>query len=173
MKLTLETERLILRPFEPEDAEAMFNGWASDTVVTKYLTWNAHTSIDETKYLLALWEKEYEQPERLNFAVVLKSEGRLIGGIDVVRYEDGMPVIGYDLSKAYWNNGFATEACRCLIDYLFAHGYSAVRIDAMAENIGSNRVILKCGGVLQETVEDYVKLKNRTVQLNRYIVRAK
>ena len=36
MKLTLETERLILRPFREDDAEAMFNGWASDPEVTKY-----------------------------------------------------------------------------------------------------------------------------------------
>lgn len=42
MKLTLETDRLLLRPFSVDDAEAMFNGWASDPEVTKYLTWNTH-----------------------------------------------------------------------------------------------------------------------------------
>ena len=49
MKLTLETKRLILRPFTIDDAGEMFCGWASDPEVTKYLTWNTHKSIEETK----------------------------------------------------------------------------------------------------------------------------
>ena len=38
MKIVLETERLILRPFEMNDATAMFNNWTSDDEVTKYVT---------------------------------------------------------------------------------------------------------------------------------------
>ena len=57
MKLTLETERLILRPFEKEDAEAIFYGWASDPEVTRYLTWDTHESIEMTRALLEMWEK--------------------------------------------------------------------------------------------------------------------
>ena len=83
MKLTLETKRLLLRPFREEDAEAVFYGWASDPEVTRYLTWNTHENIETTKYVLGEWLKEYEQPERLNFAIELKSTGQLIGGIDV------------------------------------------------------------------------------------------
>lgn len=45
----LETERLILRQFESTDAEAMYNNWASDSEVTKYLMWQAHKSIEESK----------------------------------------------------------------------------------------------------------------------------
>lgn len=173
MFLTLETERLGLRPFSLDDAEAMFSGWASDDEVTKYLTWTTHTSIEQTKALLARWVAEYEQPERLNFAIVLKEEDRLIGGIDVVRYVDGMPVIGYNLARAYWGRGIMTEACKRVLEYLFSQGYAAVKIDAMVENIGSNRVIQKCGGVLVKTEEDYHPLKDRTVSVNRYIVKAK
>ncbi len=172
MKLTLETERLILRPFREDDAEDMFYGWASDDEVTKYLTWNTHKNIDTTKYVLALWIKEYEQPERLNFAIVLKSENKLIGGIDVVGYDNGIPVIGYNLAQKYWNHGYMTEACQCLLNYLFSNGYAEVKIDAMAENIGSNRVIQKCGGILVKTEENFVPLKNRTVLINRYIVKS-
>ena len=40
----LTTERLVLRPFRADDAEAMFNNWASDPEVTKYLTWTPHKS---------------------------------------------------------------------------------------------------------------------------------
>ncbi len=168
MKLTLTTDRLILRPFEETDAQAMFEGWASDDEVTKYLTWPTHQSIEDTRWVLGLWVREYEQPERINFAIVLKSEGKLIGGIDVVGYENGIPVIGYNLSRAYWNKGYMTEACRCVLDYLFSQGFEKVRIDAMTENIGSNRVIQKCGGVLLETAEEERPMKQDTVLVNRY-----
>ncbi|MBQ3482481.1 MAG: GNAT family N-acetyltransferase [Oscillospiraceae bacterium] len=172
MKLTLETERLILRPFRVEDAEAMFTGWASDGEVTKYLTWCPHKSVEDTKALLARWVAEYEKPERLNLAIVLKEENRLIGGIDVVGYDGGRPVIGYNLARAYWNRGYMTEACGRLLAYLFSQGFEEVLISAMIENIGSQRVIEKCGGELVGTKEDYLPLKDKTVTINNYVVKA-
>ena len=173
MKLTLETERLILRPFDIDDAEDMFYGWANDAEVAKYVNWKPHKNVDETRALLSYWVSEYEKPQRLNFAIVLKSENRLIGGIDVVDYENNIPVIGYNISKAYWNNGYMTEACKCLLNYLLSQGFSEVKIDAVVENIGSNRVIQKCGGVLIKTEETSVPLKNSTAMVNRYVVKLK
>ena len=64
MRIELETERLRLRPFREDDAEAMFYGWANDPEVTKYLTWDVHESIDVTRYVLKMWVDEYEQPDR-------------------------------------------------------------------------------------------------------------
>ena len=46
---TIETERLILRQFKSEDADAMFKNWANDEEVTKYLTWPPHGTVDVTK----------------------------------------------------------------------------------------------------------------------------
>ena len=171
MKLTLETDRLLLRPFTMDDAEAMFSGWASDPEVTKYLTWNMHPNIEVTKMILKQWIEQYDKPERLNFAIERKADGALIGGIDVVGYLDGIPVIGYNLAKKYWNQGYMTEACRKLLEYLFSQGYTEVRIDAMVDNIGSNRVIQRCGGVFIGAEDDYLPMKNKTVKINRYIVK--
>lgn len=173
MKCFLETERLYLRPFELSDAKAMFEGWTSDPEVSRYLTWTTHEDIGMTKALLEKWIADYEKPERLNFAIVLKEEGRLIGGIDVVGYlggVKGIPVIGYNLARAYWNKGYMSEACRCLLDYLFSKGYAKVRIDAFTENKASRRVIEKCGGVYEGCEEEYLPLKDKTVMINRYVV---
>ena len=170
MLLTLETDRLILRPFEKNDAETMFKMWASDDEVTKYLTWNTHKSIEETEFIINLWIEQYEKPERLNFGIVLKEENILIGGIDVVGYLDGTPVIGYVISRKYWNNGYMTEACKTLLNYLFNQGYEKVRIDAAVENIGSNKVIQKCGGKLINTIDDFVERKNQYFKINQYEV---
>ena len=133
MKLTLETKRLLLRPFEAADAEEMYTCWASDPQVTEYLTWNTHANADVTREVLRGWEAEYEKPERLNFAIVLKRTGALIGGIDVCGYLGGVqgtPVIGYVLGREYWNRGYMTEACRRVLEHLFSIGYKEVRIDA-------------------------------------------
>ena len=64
-----------------------------------------------------------------------------------------------------------TEACHCVIEYLFSKGYSEVRIDAMPENIASIKVIQKCNGIFLRTDEDYLPLKGKTVLVNRYIIK--
>lgn len=173
MRVTLTTDRLILRPLSPDDAEAMFCGWASDPEVTKYLTWNPHADVDETRARLEKWDEEYQKPERLNFGIVEKETGVLIGNINVVGYiggPSGTPVIGYCLSRAAWGKGYMTEACRCLIAYLFERGHTCVRIDAVRENLASNRVIVKCGGRQIGADEEFVEAKGRFVTVNRYII---
>lgn len=51
----IETQRLILRRFKIEDADDMYNNWASDPEVTRYLTWPVHSSVEVTKNLLTEW----------------------------------------------------------------------------------------------------------------------
>ena len=170
MRLILETERLILRPFIAEDANDMFNNWASDSEVAKYVTWNAHEHIETTKKILSLWIEQYEKPERINFAIVVKENNELIGGIDVVGYLDQTPVLGYVLSRKYWGHGYMTEACKKVIELLFSLGYNQIRIDSIGENVASNKVIQKCGGVYVETYEDFFKMKNKFFKVNKYYV---
>ena len=169
MLLTLETDRLLLRPFKKEDAESVFNNYASDDEVTKYVTWCTHQNIEVTKSLLDFWIKQYEKEERINFAIELKENGELIGGIDVVGYLEGVPVIGYVIARKYWGKGIATEATKKVIELLFSLNHKEIIIDAMEENIGSNKVIIKCNGVYQNTYDD--ECKGKTVKINRYVVK--
>ena len=80
----LQTERLILRPFTPEDAEGMYRNWASDPEVTRYLTWPAHSSADVTQMLLRDWVSRYENGDYFNWAIGWKENGQIIGNISVV-----------------------------------------------------------------------------------------
>ena len=171
MRITMETSRLTLRPFTIEDAFSMFNNWASDKEVCKYVTWNAHESIETTKEIISLWLEQYKKPERINFAIVLKETKELIGGIDVVGYLEGTPVIGYVLSRKYWNHGYMSEACQKVIELLFDLGYEKIIIDAVKENIASNKVIEKCGGIYEKTYTETFDIKNMTVQINRYLIK--
>ena len=150
----LVTDRLVLRRFSINDAEEMFSSWANDSEVTRYMTWNPHKNVEETKYIINLWLKEYEDPKTVRYAITLKDSGTLIGSIDVVHIdEQGRPEIGYCLSRKYWNKGYMTEACNKMIELLFGLGYKEILIEADVRNIGSNRVIEKCGFIYthQET----------------------
>ena len=99
MKYTIESERLIFRPWEKSDAPTLFKGWANNEEITKYLTWNPHKDIETTNYIIDKRIKEYEEKDRINFAIVLKENNILIGSIDVVGYINNNPEIGYMLKK--------------------------------------------------------------------------
>ena len=57
---TIETERLILRPFRQSDVEPMFRNWASDPEVTKFMTWPVHESVAVTKHVVEAWMNDYK-----------------------------------------------------------------------------------------------------------------
>lgn len=70
----IRTERLALRRFTPDDADAMFYTWANDAVVTRYVTWYPHESPQATRQLLELWCAAYADPNTYNWA--MEYEGR-------------------------------------------------------------------------------------------------
>ena len=118
--IELETERLILRKLNLEDANEAFNSWTNDENVSKYVTWNASKTPEDTKEWLKGVEKEYEANINYEWGIVLKETNELIGSLGMYvkeefenRYE-----IGYAISKKYWGKGYTTEASRCVMDYL-------------------------------------------------------
>ena len=118
---TLETDRLILRKFTPEDAEDMYENWASDPEVTKYLTWPVHTSVDVTKKLLEIWVQRYRDDNSYNWAIEYKETGRVIGNISVVKLNEAVESadMGYCMSRALWGRGIMPEALKAVIAFLF------------------------------------------------------
>jgi [ribosomal protein S5]-alanine N-acetyltransferase len=71
----LETNRLKLRRFQLSDSEAMFRNWASDTEVTKYLTWPSHKDVSVSESVLKEWITQYKKDKFYQLAIVLKSNG--------------------------------------------------------------------------------------------------
>ncbi|MBQ7712715.1 MAG: GNAT family N-acetyltransferase [Clostridia bacterium] len=154
----IETERLILRPFAMEDAEAMFRNWASDPLVTEYLTWEPHRTVEDTRGIISLWISEYEKGDFFNWAIELKGEAGPIGSIGVVSVDDRVDAaeIGYCMSRALWGRGLMSEALRAVIDYLFDKaGMNRVAARHDARNPKSGRVMRKAGmtyeGTLRQT----------------------
>ena len=144
----IETERLLLRKITMNDASDMFNNWASDEEVTKYLTWDAHETIDGTKAIISMWEKELEQDDCYRWCIELRENNQVIGGIDVVKLNIDLEsaVIGYCMSKKYWNKGIMTEALIAVQDYLFQHvGLNRIEAYHDTRNPASGKVMEKAG----------------------------
>jgi len=169
-KLLLITDRLILRKVKMEDIEPMFNNWASDPEVTKYLTWLPHENIETTRFIVNNWLKQEADSRTTRFIITIKGSDEPLGSIDVVDYIDGAPEIGYCLSRKYWGKGYMTEACKAFINHLFDIGFTKVVIEADVRNIGSNRVIEKCGFSFthKEEKEHCSKFKPEPITVNWY-----
>ena len=166
----LETSRLDLRYIRESDTQRIYECWASDTDVAKFVTWNAHESIEQTKEYMSYVLKEYNKQDCYRWGIALKSTGELIGMIDVVGYHNGAPVVGYCSGKAYWGNGYMTEALSAVVKELFKNGYDTIVIEAADENIASNKVILKNGFKLVAAREEALSEQNpdMIVKINSY-----
>jgi len=144
----LETERLILRRTSLSDAEQMFANWASDPEVTQYLTWPSHADIEVTKGVLAYWDKENDRLDYYHWGLELKESCQLIGtgGVLGINERHHSADLGYCMGRAYWNKGYMTEAVAAMIKYLFnTVGLNRIVACHDTENVGSGRVMQKCG----------------------------
>ena len=143
----LETPRLILRRAEIKDAEAMFNNWANDREVTKYLTWQPHGNIEITKNLLANWVECYEKEDYYQWMIVLKEINEPIGSIMVSTVGRAQSAhVGYCIGKKWWHQGIMSETLERVMDFLFDEvGYHRVEAMHDSNNPNSGKVMVKCG----------------------------
>ncbi len=114
----LETTRLILRPIERTDASSVF-AYATHPLVGPNAGWKPHEDISESEKFIdyCIKKREFGQPG--NYAIVLKSEDKMIGTIEVHSYKEHKGEIGFVLHPDYWGQGIMTEASRMLVVYAF------------------------------------------------------
>ena len=158
---TIFTDRLTLRRFTVADAREMYDNWACDPRVTKYLSWEPHASPEATAALLREWVKSYENDNCYNW--VMEYEGHCIGTISVVRQSDRneSAELGYDLGCNYWNKGLMTEAAKAVIRFLFEEvGCHRVVIRHAVKNPASGRVAQKCGLTYEGTHRETFKSRD-------------
>jgi [ribosomal protein S5]-alanine N-acetyltransferase len=144
--VTIETERLHLRTPTLEDAEAIFESYAQDPEVVRYLVWTAHSSVETTREFLRSLEAPIKSGASHPFTISLM-DGPLVGMIELrIKPEKDRAEVGYVLARDYWGKGIVTEALRAVILY----GFSMAGIDRITaicdiDNIGSARVMEKAG----------------------------
>lgn len=146
---SIETERLVLRRFSVRDAEAMYQNWASDPEVTRYLTWPAHAGVETSKAVLSDWAASYARKNCYQWAIVLKDRGdEPIGSIGAVDMNEEISKvqIGYCLGRAWWHQGIMSEALKAVMEFFFdTVGVNRVEGRHDPRNPHSGMVMEKCG----------------------------
>lgn len=158
--LCLQTPRLLLRPLRVDDCHAMFEGWANDPAVTRWLRWQPHKDWVFTAELLSQWQRQAEiDPAYYGWGVARKEDGALMGSIslfpspdgDGAGYgefdqTDGVWEPGYCLGRAFWGQGYATEALAAVCAHWFdAVGGGWLSCCHAVQNPASGRVMQKVG----------------------------
>ena len=147
---TLHTERLLLRPFALADAKDV-QCLAGDRAIADTTANIPHPDLDGmAEQWIATHQERFEAGELVNFAVVLRDTGALIGAIALMdlsaRHERGE--LGYWIGRPYWNKGYCTEAAQAVLAYGFSVlGLHRIHGRSFKRNPASGRVMEKIGMV--------------------------
>lgn len=148
-KVRIETNRLVLRGFRPDDLADLYD-YAKVEGVGECAGWSHHKSIDESREILSMFIEGKNV-----FAIVCKESGKVIGSVGIkdpdeetiLHFPDAsVKEIGYVLAKDFWGKGLMTEAVKAVICYCFDElNLDAVSVGHFVGNDRSRRVIEKCG----------------------------
>lgn len=149
---TIQTERLLLRKPEAEDAASIFERYASDPDVCRYLAWPRHRTIEDTHAFLEFSDSEWQSWPAGPYLIYSHSDGELLGSTGLGFEQLKCASTGYVLAKDSWGKGFATEALKAmcktaqelLVERLYAHVYP--------QHHASRRVLEKSGFELEGTL---------------------
>ena len=144
---TFQTPRLILRPIATTDSPAIFEGYAADTEVTRFLVWRPHGSREDTDAYIAQCLATPADVAR-TYVLTGRENGQVMGALDLRRPAPHRLEFGYVLARPWWGLGFMTEALTEVVRWGLAQE-EVFRVGAVCdtENLGSARVMEKAGMV--------------------------
>lgn len=155
-QITLETARLLLRPWREEDAEDLYE-YAKDPAVGPPAGWPPHTSVGNSREVIRT-----VLSDPITWAVVPKEAGRpagsfglMIGGASCLKLPENEAELGYWLAVPFWGRGLIPEAVRCVQRYAFGTlGMARLWCGYFDGNEKSKRVQEKCGFAYHHTAEN-------------------
>jgi ribosomal-protein-alanine N-acetyltransferase len=163
---TLHTERLILRPFEMNDAAGVRH-LAGDIAVADTTLNIPHPYNDGmAEQWIATHRTKFESGELANFAIIIRSTGELAGAIGlVINRRFDCAELGYWLGRQFWAQGYCTEAGHAILNYGFTElNLNRIHASHFSRNPASGRVMEKLGmtreGVLRQHVKKWDKYED-------------
>jgi RimJ/RimL family protein N-acetyltransferase len=144
---TIPTARLILRPFQPGDAEIVQKLAGEREVADTTLNIPHPYEDGIAEAWLATHKTGFEDGTLAVFAIVLRESGQLVGAIGLeIDRRFKLAELGYWIGKPFWNRGYATEAAIGIIRY----GFTSLELNRIASrhftrNPASGRVMQKAG----------------------------
>jgi RimJ/RimL family protein N-acetyltransferase len=165
--IQLITTRLILRQPLMSDAVEIFERYASDAEVTRFLGWPRHCSVHDTEAFLRCSAQEWDQWPAGPYLIVSTTDGQLLGstGFGFQTLHEAMT--GYVLAKDAWGKGFATEALTAIVDVAARIGVTRLFALCHPEHLPSRRVLEKCGFVRDDASKPTVEFPNLSPGVRR------
>ena len=156
----LRTERMILRRYHPEDAPELYKEFGTDTEMYRYSGWNPYATPEMAQDTVRGFIENYNDDHFYGWA--MESDDVLLGTIGAYDYKDDRIEVGFSIARAYWGQGYATEALKAVLEYLTDHeGISCVTAWCASENTGSKRTLEKAGMSLVKTEKGGLSVGNR------------
>lgn len=148
----LETGRLVLRRFTPEDLEPFYRHCLSDEAVWRWTNYPKMESLADVREKGGLftekWFAAYSRLDRYSWALAQKPEGPAIGRVFGMHPDSGARDVelAYELGRAFWGRGYMTEAVGVVLRFFFEDvGFARIHCWHADRNPASGRVMEKCG----------------------------
>jgi len=152
---TLSSQTMVLRKIIDKDIEEVFALYSNDCVF-EYCGILVKKNKATVLKSIGHFERDFKKRSRIKWGIALKgNEERVIGIIEATGFNRDVDqvTIGYFLHPDYWRQGYATEAVRILVCFLFDEvGVNRIQAEVMPANIYSKKVLLKNGFLLEGTL---------------------
>jgi ribosomal-protein-alanine N-acetyltransferase len=162
-RFPLETERLLIRPFEPSDAEAIFETWG-DPEAMRWIPGGAHPDVEASRQRIGRFTEHQAAHGFSLWPVIEKASGRILGdcGLILVQWTGPEVELAYRFGRRAWGKGYATEAAGVCLRYGFdVAGLDTIIAVTHPDHVASRRVMEKNGmrfvGMVQYYGRDLVK----------------
>jgi ribosomal-protein-alanine N-acetyltransferase len=144
-ELTWKTDRIFARPPTSADAQVVFENYASDPDVAKYMIWRPHRDVAETLEFLGRCERAWKDESAFPWSLWLKDTAEFVGLIEI-RVRGHAVDLGYALSRRWWRQGLMSEALASVVQWALAQS-DIYRVWATCdvENLASARVLERAG----------------------------
>jgi RimJ/RimL family protein N-acetyltransferase len=157
---SIQTRRLLLRKPESSDALEIFQRYASDPEVTRYLAWPRHTTLDDTHAFLAFSDAEWARWPAGPYLVCSLADGSLLGGTGLAFELPFRATTGYVLARDAWGQGYATETLVAMRQTAAELGVERLYACCHPQHSASRRVLEKGGFELEGTLRRYAEFPN-------------
>jgi ribosomal-protein-alanine N-acetyltransferase len=144
---TLKTQRFLLRQVNSTDLPTMFR-IRSDPKVMRYYGSNPINSLLDAQRIIDELQSAFHNQLGIRWMIALPDKDEMIGSCGFWRIlkPHYRAEVGYDLAPEYWGQGVMSEALEAILDWGFRQmGLNSVEAQIDPENLGSRRVLEKCG----------------------------
>jgi len=152
----LQSDRLTFKRPSLDLAQQIFETYATDPAVTKYMSWTPHTDVQQTIVFLESLSNNWDEHREYAWSLFRKSDDQLIGMI-TLRIDSFQANGGYLLAKPYWGNGYMAEALIEVRDLAFSlPEIQRFQLVCDVENPASARVMEKAGFEKEGVLRKYI-----------------